>query len=402
MILRFLVALLTFAAPVMAQSPGNLPMSMSYAPTGSGGTVPSNLCLESGGADCTFTGVPLLVDGTAALPGLAFASEPGSGLRLAAPATLGLSTGGVDRVQIGTVSVLSTLAWSGPNGTVALPAFRFTGDPNTGIRWAGGDQMALVAGGADRLNVSTTSVGTTVPVAGPTGVASAPAHTFVGDLDTGLSNTSGYLEMGVDGGSATGAAFIGINQTSKIISFNNGNAGQGMVFNNSGGLQLNGPNAGLAVINGGANLGFGGGVNVSLAAFNPNTTPGFDSGVIAGSTANLGAITGVRMLQFKHNCTTNDCTSGTLIGDVRTVSAGGVQYRGTFFTGGALDFSDTTFNPHRGTAPAALPTCSTTTVGIRYKEDTDTAGTAPALCLCSRDNAALTYSWKVLNGGGTC
>lgn len=54
-------------------------------------------------------------------------------------------------------------------------------------------------------------------------------------------------------------------------------------------------------------------------------------------------------------------------------------------------------------SPTAFPTCNSANRGMfGYREDTDTTANNPALCLCSRDTGALTYSWKVLSGTGAC
>lgn len=60
-------------------------------------------------------------------------------------------------------------------------------------------------------------------------------------------------------------------------------------------------------------------------------------------------------------------------------------------------------SPYVGTAPSSLPTCDSTRRGmLGYREDTDTTANNPAVCMCTRDTGALTYSWKVLSGTGTC
>ncbi|HEY4221580.1 MAG TPA: hypothetical protein VGO62_09560, partial [Myxococcota bacterium] len=109
-------------------------------------------------------------------------------------------------------------------------------------------------------------------------------------------------------------------------------------------------------------------------------------------------------ISFRSNVGSGFGSAGTENGAVRFTS-GGARLWATFHTLGVLDFNDTTLNLHRGTSPAAFPTCTSSLAGqIRYKEDTDTIATTAQLCLCARNNAALTYAWFPLNATltGTC
>jgi hypothetical protein len=66
-----------------------------------------------------------------------------------------------------------------PDGSVGTPAINFSADTNTGIRRSAADTFAVVAGGADRLtvNTTTTAVGGALTVAGTTALTGATTFT---------------------------------------------------------------------------------------------------------------------------------------------------------------------------------------------------------------------------------
>jgi hypothetical protein len=69
-----------------------------------------------------------------------------------------------------------------PDGTAAAPGIAFETDPNTGIFSPGADQLAISTGGTARLTSSTTALTSALPVDVPLGAAATPSLTFTGDL----------------------------------------------------------------------------------------------------------------------------------------------------------------------------------------------------------------------------
>ncbi len=119
------------------------------------------------------------------------------------------------------------------NGTAALPAYTWSGDPNTGLYWAAADQIGLSTGGAQRalLNasgltvtgyVSTTGVidagGAIYGFAGDS--VTAPGYTWSGDTNTGMYWV-GADQLGLTAG---GVQRVLVNTTGLMVT---GNVGVG-------------------------------------------------------------------------------------------------------------------------------------------------------------------------------
>lgn len=87
-----------------------------------------------------------LTDGTELLPAAAFTSDPDTGLRLAAAGDLRLVVGGADRIGITTTSLqlLNGTTFTFSDGTEALPGIAFTSEPSSGLsRSVSGDYRFL-------------------------------------------------------------------------------------------------------------------------------------------------------------------------------------------------------------------------------------------------------------------
>jgi len=113
-------------------------------------------------------------DGTAAAPAYTFANDLTMGMYRSGASSLGVSTNGAQRMNIGSTGAVSVLAPTsavvglsvasnaGSNavatslGTAALPSYSFTGDPNTGMYSPGADQISMATNGTDRLQIDTT------------------------------------------------------------------------------------------------------------------------------------------------------------------------------------------------------------------------------------------------------
>jgi hypothetical protein len=106
--------------------------------------------------------VAAAIDGSAALPSIAFASDTDTGLYRVGANQLGVSTGGTQRLVIDSNGQIEATSL----GTAAAPTWTFVGDPNTGIYSPGADQLAISTNGTERLRITSAGlvgVGTSTP-----------------------------------------------------------------------------------------------------------------------------------------------------------------------------------------------------------------------------------------------
>src|SRR6478609_4857794 len=73
-----------------------------------------------------------------------------------------------------------------PLGLVSAPSLTFTGDSNTGFFSPSADQISVVTGGATKMLWSLTAAYVYVPILSTTGSVASPAYSFSGDTDTGV------------------------------------------------------------------------------------------------------------------------------------------------------------------------------------------------------------------------
>jgi hypothetical protein len=101
-----------------------------------------------------------------------------------------------------------------PLGTAAAPAYRFQGDPDSGLFSPGANQVAVATNGAQRLTVDTAATTSTLPVVHPLGAVGTPSITFTGDLNTGIwspaADTVAASTAGTERLRITSAGLVGI------------------------------------------------------------------------------------------------------------------------------------------------------------------------------------------------
>ncbi len=112
----------------------------------------------------TFTGSIFIADGSAAAPGLGYASSNDSGLFLFGATGIGFTVAGT---RAGTLDATNLIV--GDNGTSGQPlmkhsgmgetdpSYSFVGDQDTGMFWPGADEVALAAAGERQVEVSAAS-----------------------------------------------------------------------------------------------------------------------------------------------------------------------------------------------------------------------------------------------------
>ncbi len=174
------------------------------------------------------------------------------------------------------------------DGTAALPFYSRSTDNNTGMYFSAADQLSWSTGGAERLRLTNTQLGTTF-----NGTAAAPAYTFTTDLNMGMFRaTTDQLAFSTGG-------------TERVRIDNNGSVGIGTTTpftSNIGGVNVgrlnvvyNATPAGAAmseIVNTSNN-------GVALAVVGTSTTNGFNIMEVTSSTNNFNGF-------FLHTSATNN------------------------------------------------------------------------------------------------
>lgn len=140
-------------------------------------------------------------DGTAGAPGSAFTNDTDTGFWRDGANTIGMATGGVNRVDLSTTSFLCTLPFAASDGTPGAPAYSYFNDLNTGAYRGGADDFRIAAGGIFAggfvLN------GATTQTILPDGTAALAGLAFLADLDTGFyRDTANQIGIGLGGATA--------------------------------------------------------------------------------------------------------------------------------------------------------------------------------------------------------
>lgn len=141
-----------------------------------------------------------IANGTALLPSLAFNSDPDTGVYRVSANTLGISTGGVLALTVGSAGQLTPVGVVlGANGTAGAPSFSFASDPDTGVFRAAANELGFTAGGTQQFSM----VGAQLFPANA-GTASVPSYAMQGDVNTGIYGVGADI-LGI----ATGGALVG-------------------------------------------------------------------------------------------------------------------------------------------------------------------------------------------------
>lgn len=144
----------------------------------------------------TFTGAIFIADGSAAAPGLGYASSNDSGLFLFGATGIGLTVAGTRATTLdGTNLIVGDNATSGQpllkhSGMGETdPTYAFVGDQDTGMFWPGADEVALAVAGERQVEIS---AATGVNLGGPTATNNAVTVSgiFAGIKELGRSQFS--------------------------------------------------------------------------------------------------------------------------------------------------------------------------------------------------------------------
>lgn len=138
--------------------------------------------------------------GSAASASYVFSGDGSTGFYSTGAGNINMTTSGTLRKTLGTTVETSTLLQRGADGSAAAPSYSFSSDPNTGIYWIGADDVGVATGGTLKFDVSTTAVTSTLPIVAPLGAVGAPGLTFAGDTNTGIyCNGSGIIQFACNG-----------------------------------------------------------------------------------------------------------------------------------------------------------------------------------------------------------
>lgn len=212
----------TYTLPAGNPVATNTPIAISWA----NGTMSDIATVLTASLDRSGNGSMLaalkLFDGTVGAPGLTFGSETTSGLYRSAAGEVSVAISGAKVAEFNStgLEVTGTFTPSGvvvlPVGAVGTPSLTFAGDTNLGIYRVGADQLGVAAAGVLKMTVQAANITLTVPFSQAVGTAAAPAYTFTGDTNTGMSaETADTLVLSTAGvarltlSNAGGAVFEG-------------------------------------------------------------------------------------------------------------------------------------------------------------------------------------------------
>lgn len=139
------------------------------------------------------TGALLAAAGTAAAPGIAFDSDPDTGIYRSSSDVVAFAAGGVGRASVSPTAITATVPFRPASGGQSTPSYSFTTDPDTGLYRAtvsSQDALVITTGGTARAFISSVDARFSVPVTGLLGSAGAPTFAFTNDADTGMYRSS--------------------------------------------------------------------------------------------------------------------------------------------------------------------------------------------------------------------
>jgi hypothetical protein len=130
-----------------------------------------------------------------------------------------------DGQQTATARIPFALGVSAMVGTTAGVSYSATGDVNTGVYFPASDQVGLVAGGTEIVNVSSTGItvtGTLTPsgqIVGSAGTVGAPGYSFASDLDCGMYRIgANNIGLAVNGAKVVDIGTAGVSITGTLTS----------------------------------------------------------------------------------------------------------------------------------------------------------------------------------------
>lgn len=133
----------------------------------------------------TTTGIRT-VDGVVGTPAFSFLSDTDTGIFRVGANDFAFVTNGISRLDISATALTGTLQWLGQDGTVALPGLSFSADPDTGIYRIGANQLGISSNGVNRMQIDTSGVYARINLYSVDGLVGTPGISFENDPDTGF------------------------------------------------------------------------------------------------------------------------------------------------------------------------------------------------------------------------
>jgi hypothetical protein len=129
--------------------------------------------------------------GSASAPAYSFTADSNSGMYSVTDNTIGFSTNGTLRASMSSSGLISSVPIYVPQGTAAAPSITFTTDTDTGIYKSGTDSIGISTGGTQKVDITPSVLSTTLIISGKLAASNAaPAFSFFGDPDTGFWNNN--------------------------------------------------------------------------------------------------------------------------------------------------------------------------------------------------------------------
>ena len=174
----------------------DMPTKLDFLTTPDGSATPAtNLRITPAGAT-------QFRDGSVSVPSMSFISDTDTGLYLGSSggAYLGFTVGGALQFYAQGGLVMNTgNTPKNEDGSAASPSYTFWGDTNTGIFRVGTDQIGFATNGVQRAKFDENGLFVfSYPALGPNGSASAPAYSFISNLDTGIYLNGSDLNFSID------------------------------------------------------------------------------------------------------------------------------------------------------------------------------------------------------------
>ncbi len=155
-------------------------------------------------------------DGIEAAPGLTFNLDADTGMWRPGANIIAFSTDTTERLRIDNSGVTLAVPILFSDGSAGAPSITFAADFDTGIFRVGDDTIGFTTDGTQRFDIGTSGITSTIPVILPTGSAASPSLTFTGDLTTGIYS-SGDDEVSI---STDGTQRVEVTDTTTTINNN--------------------------------------------------------------------------------------------------------------------------------------------------------------------------------------
>lgn len=158
----------------------------------SGGTLALTISLVDGVESATKILIP---NGSSIEPSLTFASDSNTGIYRTGTDAIGFATGGILRLEVSNSAIESTATFVVPDGNATSPSYRFASDTNSGFYLSAGNTIGITTNGTNRVDIGTSAITSNLLFYNANGAAGFPSYTFASDPDTGMYR-SGANQLG--------------------------------------------------------------------------------------------------------------------------------------------------------------------------------------------------------------